>query len=323
MRNVAVAIIGLAALSQALPVGDDATALEKRQYQIGEPSTTFTPGNAPSEKAPDGIWIVPAHPEEEEAPSTDFKIGRRGRDYRNYHWTPDAHLSDKQNIVKAELELQELQNDLRDCDISDPKRALIERAIRHLKKYLDEKADITNISAPPGTTTTFTPGKRSIDEAIIARLVPSSKYKRQQPGDDFLLGQCTVQKVIEYVNGYLAITQGVSPRPGDSNYWAALPYVLRLQYCGIPTPGWETFIKPGSTIPGGPIVPDPTRPGGPIVPDPTRPGSPIVPNPGQPGSPIVPDPSRPGAPIVPQPGTPGAPITPDKPKEGAPLTPSS
>jgi hypothetical protein len=71
MRTFALAVAGLAALAQALPTGSDASALQERQFKIGEPDPGFiVPGNSPV--PPKKEYKVPGYPQE---PS--FQIGKR------------------------------------------------------------------------------------------------------------------------------------------------------------------------------------------------------------------------------------------------------
>ena len=318
MRTFALAVVGLAAVSHALPTAGN---VEERQTL----SFPVTPGT-PSLLDPTIGGLVPGNP----SPETTFTVGRRDR-----IWIPTGGRTDKDDIEEAELELQEAQQDLREAH-SRHERARIQRYIDSLERYLRVKAGITSISSPPGTTTTFTPGKRhEREEDDIPRLVATfirlaGQYKDKHPS-------VTVYLILEQIRGILLGAHALPENviflgPATSTFeisskekrqiWIGGScdsdeiITLLLTYAslqaisgGNPSPQLKSLenavlaslrrCNADPTVGG--ITPDPTVPGSPIVPNKPTTGSPLVPNkPTTTGSPLVPsNPNQTGAPLVP------------------------
>jgi hypothetical protein len=305
MRSFALAVAGLAAWSQALPTSNEAAAVEERQeFSIGSPGSWFGPSSNP-------YPVIP----EQEAPGTTFEVGKRDAIF----WFPDSSRSDRDNIADAELKLEIARQELQDCDDQDEKRSLKEY-IKSLEKYLRKMAHITNISAPPGTTTTFTPGKRDafgFDKLEEAFDELACQFTDKHPSLEIYL-------LLQHMASLLAAA-GHAPSiiflgPAESTFGISSKtkrqifgiggscskdeiVSLLLTYSSLqsifgtnPTPQIKsledailtTLKYCGSDPTTGTINPDPTNPGSPIVPDKPNPGSPIVPDKPHPGSPITP-----------------------------------
>ncbi|KAK4241976.1 hypothetical protein C8A03DRAFT_40681 [Achaetomium macrosporum] len=136
-------------------------AAEKRQFTIGNPSGGLIPGQGElpacavdiplNEQPPCMLPPITGGLEPPTLPPKHKRSFTPGK--RSFVLPPDAASNPKRVIEKLELDLERLQNKKNKSqeDLDDIK------AIKAALLYL---AGITNISAPPGTGSTFTPGKR-------------------------------------------------------------------------------------------------------------------------------------------------------------------
>ncbi|KAK3306529.1 uncharacterized protein B0T15DRAFT_365547, partial [Chaetomium strumarium] len=193
-------------------------ANKKRQFVIGDPSGGFTPGQGelptcavdiPLNEQPP--CLLPPITGGLEPPTLPPKHRR------SFTLPPDAASNPKKVIIQLEQDLIRLQNkrDKTKEDLED-----IE-AIKAALRYL---AGITDISAPPGTGSSFTPGKRSFvlppdaasnPKKVIAKLeldlerLQNKKSKSQEDLDDI--------KAIKAALLYLAGITNISAPPGTGS----------------------------------------------------------------------------------------------------------
>ncbi|KAK4188441.1 hypothetical protein QBC35DRAFT_195679 [Podospora australis] len=261
---------------------------------------------------------------------------------RQFKLPPDAASNPKKFIEQLEKDLIILQNKKYK---TRQDRADIE-AIKAALLYL---AGITNISAPPGTGSTFTPGKRTLTltpefdlQGLITsynKLVLSMQSSSGETSATTYLVLSQIADTLE-LYGYKVdrvtptlvtlhpkrqaniITIGTTTCRGSdiSGLKSALEALLSTYGDPSKAPKTIWFIQQvlvtalqlcGQGVEGWTtIIPAKPIPGAPLVPQPTVPGAPIVPDPYVPGAPIRPDPYVPGAPIKPDPYVPGNPIKP-------------
>jgi hypothetical protein len=309
----------------------------KRQiFGIGGGSSNFGPGgSAPTTPCLAGIPLAAQPP----CIITSTGTFRPGKEKR-FSLPPDSQTNINDAIDTLEKELEALQNK-KDKTYADYQQIVDYQAA------LSYLVNVEAISAPPGTTTTFHPGKRSElvnvkdcsnlagTELAYEHLIQKGKLSPQEAR--------IAQQLADY-NKACGVTIDKSP-PGtsttikpsdkrqtftigkqacqDSNI-SVLKAVLAALTATYGSPSkapanvftTEQVIVSILHLCGKPvdgwtvIIPGIPIPGGPITPDPTVPGGPITPDPTVPGGPIVPDPTVPGGPIVPDPTIPGGPIHP-------------
>ncbi|AEO67127.1 uncharacterized protein THITE_24856, partial [Thermothielavioides terrestris NRRL 8126] len=187
---------------------------EKRQLSIGDGSSVFTPGQGSipvcltnvslSEQPP---CILP--------PITGGLTFTPGK--RSFVLPPDAASNPKRVIAELELDLEKLQNKPHKSqeDLDD---------IEAIKAALQYLAGITNISAPPGSGSTFTPGKRGFvlppdantnPKKVIAELeldlerLQNKPNKSQEDLEDI--------EAIKVALKYLAGISNISAPPGSGS----------------------------------------------------------------------------------------------------------
>ncbi|SPQ23825.1 80dd20aa-064b-410c-b128-6fa3a84fe76f [Thermothielavioides terrestris] len=204
---------------------------EKRQLSIGDGSSVFTPGQGSipvcltnvslSEQPPCILPPITGGLLPPTLPPTNNK--------REFVLPPDANSNPKRVIAELELDLERLQNKLHKSqeDLDD---------IEAIKAALQYLAGITNISAPPGSGSTFTPGKRSFvlppdaasnPKRVIAELeldlekLQNKPHKSQEDLDDIEAIKAALQ--------YLAGITNISAPPGSGSTF---------------TPGKRGFVLP-------------------------------------------------------------------------------
>ena len=162
--SLALALLGLGAV-QALPTQQPKETVEKRAPQIfGPPSTSFGPGDLPKPNVPcspltdSWCWwpVTSAPPTTNEGDRFGFGAFPRSEGDAADKTKRDSVDEIKREIIELERRLQDLQN------LQDKSREDWEE-IRWLRRELERKVGIVRIIAPPGTVTTFTPGKRDVD----------------------------------------------------------------------------------------------------------------------------------------------------------------
>lgn len=144
------AIIGLGAVSSALPTGGG--AVEKRQvFGLGPAGGSF--GSGSTQTTTPCLTGVPRN-EQPPCVVTVIPGGLNPPKGKRFTLPPDADTDTQHVIDTLELQLEALQNekDKTSDDLDE---------IADIKAALQYLAGISSISAPPGTTSTFTPGKRS------------------------------------------------------------------------------------------------------------------------------------------------------------------
>ena len=143
------ALIGLGAVSSALPAGDSAVK-ERQVFGIGPGGSSFGTGSG------QGTPCIADVPLNEQPPCILTVIGGTITPPKNKRFTlpPDANTDRNHAIDTLELQLEALQNRKHKTQDDYEEMADIMAALQYL-------AGITNISAPPGTGSTFHPGKRS------------------------------------------------------------------------------------------------------------------------------------------------------------------
>jgi len=172
-QNLALALLGLGAV-HALPAQQPTQQVEERAPQIfGPPTSSFGPGDLPRpENVPCNpitekwCWwpVTAAPPTTNEGDHFGFGTYPRRDNEEAVDKAKRSSVDDlKHELIDLETRLQILQNrpDKSHDDWDE---------IRWLRRELDRLAGIVRIIAPPGTITTFTPGKR--DEG-------AAKEKRQ------------------------------------------------------------------------------------------------------------------------------------------------
>ncbi|KAH8882612.1 hypothetical protein GQ53DRAFT_457007 [Thozetella sp. PMI_491] len=178
---------------------------------------------------------------------------------RRFTLPPDAFTNTKRVIDEIEKELVALQN-------KAVKTAEDRAEIEDLKAALRYLTGITSIIAPPGSSTTFHPGKRQTGSGPVIGA-----------------GACELLQVLGLQQALAALWRthgGPSTAPPDvAELERSL--IAALRYCG-------KYMDGDGTVPGGSINPDPTYPGGTITPDPSHPGGGINPDPYQPGGSLQP-----------------------------------
>ncbi|KAB5554944.1 hypothetical protein GE09DRAFT_144430 [Coniochaeta sp. 2T2.1] len=143
------ALIGLGAVSSALPTGDKAVE-ERQTFGLGPGGSSFGTGS--------GLGTgqcIAGVPLNEQPPCIVTVIGGTIRPPKDKRFTlpPDANTNKQHAIDTLELQLEALQNKKHKTQEDYEEIADIKAALYYL-------AGITNISAPPGTGSTFHPGKR-------------------------------------------------------------------------------------------------------------------------------------------------------------------
>ncbi|KAK0717915.1 hypothetical protein B0T26DRAFT_741070 [Lasiosphaeria miniovina] len=180
---------------------------ERQIWGIGEGSGTFTPGTG---GIPTCLTNVPLH----EQPPCILPPLSGGfippKEKRSFTLPPDYGTNAKKVIEQLELELEQLQN-------KRHKSAQDKDDIEAIKGALKYLAGITAISAPPGTGSTFTPGKRSFSlppdyasntkEAIKQLEVTLVKLqnKRNKTAEDKADIQA-IKAALKYLAGITSIT---------------------------------------------------------------------------------------------------------------------
>ncbi|KAJ9151092.1 hypothetical protein NKR19_g5030 [Coniochaeta hoffmannii] len=143
------ALIGLGAVSSALPTGDNAVK-ERQIFGFGSGGSSFGTGSG------QGVQCNPDVPLTEQPPCILTVIGGTFKPPKGKRFTlpPDANTNKQHAIDTLELQLEALQNKKHKTHDDYEEIADIKAALQYL-------AGITSISAPPGTGTIFHPGKRS------------------------------------------------------------------------------------------------------------------------------------------------------------------
>ncbi|KAL2021339.1 hypothetical protein VTK56DRAFT_7310 [Thermocarpiscus australiensis] len=248
---------------------EKSTSNPKRQIWIGDGTGTFTPGGG---EPPTCLTNIPLN---EQPPCLlppivgGLKPPKKGK---RFTLLTDYATNTKKVIEELEADLIKLQNKQN----KTPEDVEEIKAIKAALLYL---AGITNISAPPGTGSTFTPGKRDVDSSLdavgtyasvcadleSAEIALETLMHKDKPTSE---ERIIMQELEAFLKG-CGITIVKSP---DGTITIIKPSDKKREVAG-----WTTPV-PGNTIPGGPLVPDPTIPGGPLIPDPTVPGGPIKPS---------------------------------------------
>jgi hypothetical protein len=144
------ALIGFGAVSSALPTGDN-TVKERQIFGLGPGGSTFGTGSG------QGTQCIAGVPLNEQPPCILTVVGGtvnpppKGK---RFSLPPDANTNKQHAIDTLELQLESLQNKKYKTSEDYEEIADIEAALQYL-------AGITSISAPPGTGSTFHPGKRT------------------------------------------------------------------------------------------------------------------------------------------------------------------
>lgn len=148
-RTLTFALIGLGAVSTALPTGDN-TVKERQIFGLGPGGSSFGTGSG------QGTQCIAGVPLNEQPPCILTVIGgtvNTPPKEKRFTLPPDANTDRNHAIDTLELELEALQNKKHKTQEDYEEIADIKAALQYL-------AGITSISAPPGTGSTFHPGKR-------------------------------------------------------------------------------------------------------------------------------------------------------------------
>jgi hypothetical protein len=211
------ALIGLGAVSSALPTGDN--TVEKRQiFGLGPGGSSFGTGS--------GGGTTPCLadvPLSDQPPCivTVISGGFNPPKGKRFTLPPDANTNKQHAIDTLELQLEALQNKKHKTpedyeEISDIKAAL---------QYL---AGVTSISAPPGTGSTFHPGKRFT-------LPPDANTNKQHAID-------TLELELEALQNKKHKTSDDNEEIADIK--AALQYLAGITSISAP-PGTGSTFHPG------------------------------------------------------------------------------
>ncbi|KAK4174142.1 hypothetical protein QBC36DRAFT_389196 [Triangularia setosa] len=152
-----------------------------------------------------GITNISAPP----GTGTSFTPGKRDVLFK---LPPDAATNPKKFIVQIEKDLVILQNKKNKTKEDHQLIAAYKAALRYL-------AGITNISAPPGSETSFTPGKRSAEVDVNAvgafeKLCPNIKGAQDALKQLLLKGQLSVEEIV-VVRALVNFLKGCGFEPGE------------------------------------------------------------------------------------------------------------
>jgi hypothetical protein len=252
MRSFTLAVVGLAALSQALPTGG---ALEERQL-MGEPSTTLTPGSSPSPQEapkPNTPFILPAEPYQ--APEEGPRISTTR--------TKRAALNNIKELEETYYSLAKPYAN-RECPLST---FLI----------LQQLAGILAAAGHPVNVIVLGPASTHFQ---------ISSKERRQDGVFGIGGGCKVDDLVSLLITYSSLQSIYGTNPPAQIKALKEAIAAALKYCNMdPETGG---IVPDKPVPGGPIIPDKPAPGAPITPDKPSQGAPLTPDKPAPGAPMTP-----------------------------------
>ncbi|KAK0719446.1 hypothetical protein B0H67DRAFT_551804 [Lasiosphaeris hirsuta] len=289
-----------------------------------------------------GITAISAPP----GGSSTFTPGKR------FTLPPDYNSNTKEVIKQLERGLITLQNKRNKSSDDYSEISAIKSALRYL-------AGIVSISAPPGSSSSFTPGKREeaeadfdatgLQDAYIALL---SSFTDTTPSSDTRTVLDDIANVLNLygvsVDREMAFSGPAAstfvPRQdtitiGRKTCELADVMGLKAALAALITAYGDPATAPpnvflieqvivsallycNQTVNGWTsLTPGNPIPGGPLKPDPYVPGGPMIPDPTTPGGPITPDPTTPGGPLKPDPTTPGGGLKPDPSNPGGPITP--
>lgn len=152
-----------------------------------------------------GITNISAPP----GTGTSFTPGKRDVIFK---LPPDAATNPKKFIVQIEKDLVVLQNKKNKTKEDYQLIAAYKAALKHL-------AGITNISAPPGSETSFTPGKRSpvVDVNAVGayeKLCPNIKGAQDALQQMLLKDQLTAEEMV-VVRALINFLRGCGVEPGE------------------------------------------------------------------------------------------------------------
>ncbi|KAM0279453.1 hypothetical protein ACHAQH_004614 [Verticillium albo-atrum] len=250
MRAFSLALLGLAAFSNAAPTRVEPQAVEARQYGLGPPTVTLIPGNP----SPPTLWPAPS------IPTTIFKPGKR-----------DSFVEGDEapNRRTEDIEIKALQDAyyvlLKPYDKDNHPSFGVYLILLHLADILSSKGI---------TVDTFVFGEAKTTFGISS--------KRQV----FTIGGCRTQDVIGLRATLTSLLIIYGPQPPYEIWNLEQAIIAALIACGEKVEAGS--IVPEVPIPGGPIKPEVPVPGDPIVPEKPVPGGPIVPETPVPGGPIKP-----------------------------------
>lgn len=287
------ALIGLGAVSSALPAGEN-TSERRQTFGLGPAGSSF--GTGSTQTTTPCLTGVPLN---EQPPCIVTVLGGGLNPPKEKRFTlpPDAYTDTQHAIDTLELELEGLQNKEDKTSADFDEMADIKAALQYL-------AGITSISAPPGTGSTFHPGKRSdtdgacsgLDEAELA-------YESLMHKDDLSFREKRLKK---HLASYLlscgitiikspdGTTTTIGPSSKKRDVYTAdfdlagleKAYEQLIQSIGAATPpfatqvvlrqieailmlygitiekspdGTTTIITPDTTVPGGAITPSSKR----------------------------------------------------------------
>ncbi|KAK4198380.1 hypothetical protein QBC40DRAFT_205111 [Triangularia verruculosa] len=198
----------------------DAESVERRQIWIGDAGSVFVPGQGPLKPC---LVTIPL---KGQPPCLLGPILTWPKNKRGLTLPPDYATNTKKVIEQLEAHLIVLQN-------KKHKTKQDLELIKDLKDALLYLANITSISAPPGTGTSFTPGKRSDD---VFQLLPPDYINN-------------TKRVIETLQKELIILQNKRRKTKDDiakiqAIKDALLYLAGITHISAP-PGSGSTFTPG------------------------------------------------------------------------------